>query len=580
MKIKQQYLEKLSEELFKRGAKQEQEKEIVIEMEETLDKYLQDNFFKSLKKFEEKFGDVGYICDEYGMFIEGKMKRVNWRFWIEIIIAAISILIIPLLGFVLIIYDPYWGLGLGNPYLGTSIVYFFQTLKIILFFSKGYGVIGSITGMLAYTWILQKFFLNRYSNFDRRRKISIFILLAYWFIVTIWIIYATLILSFLIESIPYNDFYSVKLFIANFTEIAYRWILLGVVVISAAIFYTIDFKRLRGHSSKKKKMKLSENISLVSTFFIIACFIVPNPIMSITMMVIGLISFITNQANGKVWFLGLCALIVQFMTLWEFSTLTEAVSGWSSWRLFYGFKIDYMEIALNNKWVLYLIFSILVILWTSISFALIRIKKQRFFPRFSVPKIKKQWKSFLLLSLVLLAVLGSRPHESFYDSGTELYYSNVSNIEIYELVSTYEIPSSGTIYLVVFSNDSVVNDWYFTWRPTVGEIVILNVSDFESVAFADNRTNYNYALKVVGSGILEFWWDLSAAIEEYNHDWNELFREARIGADANWNAQIPWFPTLTEIIILIVTILNLFLSWDKTTISKKDMKEFIEKESN
>ncbi|MHA1817120.1 MAG: hypothetical protein ACTSX1_14050, partial [Candidatus Heimdallarchaeaceae archaeon] len=271
-------------------------------------------------------------------------------------------------------------------------------------------------------------------------------------------------------------------------------------------------------------------------------------------------------------FLGLCALVIQLSILWEFTTITEAAYGFSTYRTFFGFRIDYMTIAHEYLWVLYFVFSLLVILWTSASFLLINKKNGQFLPRFKLPNIRIKWKSLLLLLIVLLSVLGSRPHESFYDRG---YGSNTS---LFQMESTVEIPSSGTIFLVVYSNDSLADNWYFTWRPTNGDLIILYESDFDNVSNNIDHTTYTYALDVTSSGILEFSWDLSNYIDEYD-DYAQLLNESRIGPSAYWNARAPWFPTTTEIFILILTVLNLFLSWDSSKVKRKKQKISLKKEN-
>ena len=142
----------------------------------------------------------------------------------------------------------------------------------------------------------------------------------------LWIFYVVLFISYISNTSSYIDFIGRQFYIDNLIEITYRWMILGGILTSSAILFTRDFIRMKTNKKINMKMNSTQTLNYSVMFFLISAFIIPNPVVSLTMLIVGIFSLILNQINGRIWFLGLNAIIVQYAIMWEFTTRTLTTS--------------------------------------------------------------------------------------------------------------------------------------------------------------------------------------------------------------------------------------------------------------
>ncbi|MHA1420439.1 MAG: hypothetical protein ACTSPO_16100 [Candidatus Heimdallarchaeaceae archaeon] len=546
--IKKRYLRKLSIELIKRGAANDNIKTLLDEVSFSVDDYISEFKPKDQEELENKFGSPEDFCDNNAI-IRSKVASTGQIFLFVLMIS--SILIVPILSVDFTTVLQIW------PNIGINGL------------NSGYGIIGSIFGLNVFVWMLYQYFKDRFSPYDIREFIKGAILGLYWYLV-VFCLYLILN-SYISHYSLINDMWNqdMKLLIL---EGIFRWITLESVLLITAIFYTHKYrKQYHKIDNVKQKNYLIDKIGMLVIVFILTGFISAGSGMGILIIAIGIGVLFLTKITGKTWLLGLLAILLQLGAL-----VTKMIVSFQSpqyfrtW-IFFGIQTNESDDYLIIVAILALF---LAVAWSVICIKHLKKNKRKLLPRFRIPNGKTVLISVFLVSLTLIAVLGTQPQKVRYASDTDIYqeptYIEIDqtylfqkkgklSISIYTYIekTSYVRYSNGTI---IESTHHLEGSWYLTWTPTGSVFRTFRIEgNFDnystpSYSIGDHNVSINYvSLNINESGALKYHITLYSGSSTKIHPYMQL----------QFSAVIPWLPNWYDIVIFVCVIFFIFFKWDE-----------------
>lgn len=558
-KIKKKYLSKLSIELIKRGISNSQIKSVLDEVAISLTEYIPENELSSLEEIEQSFGSVKQFCDNNMLDYSKEASFGQIVYTSLIVISFISIITLGLTSFFL---QPYYLIlrGASAIFFGVSVA------------NMGTGFVGTLFGLNMFLWIIYQQIKNRFSKYDIRENAKKGILVLYWFIFLVWVVQFIL---------PYTIFTQViaDMWIQGMgfliVEGLIRWLLLGVFLITTALFYTKKHRETKQKNVKKKY--LIDNLKTVFIFFVLTSFTIPNPGIGTLVLFLGISMLLLGRITGETWIIGTLAIstqvIILSMRLKHY--VQVGIIRESGYQIIFGIKLKFSNLVRGDK--SYIIISIVMaILWTIICIVIIRKRKERFLPTFKIPNKKKLLQSLVLLSIVGLATLGSQPQYTFVASGHQ--HSRIPPEPYGEILvsdSTYKIPAEGTIYFSIYTNMNLTRHYeeeYFVlegnWSVQFdyGPIYSGTFGNFSTLKYeiSNGEIAINYfTFEVQDSGMLKVHTELNIS----------TFGGILPFYDVLWATPVPWFPSWLEILIISVCFLSIFFTWEEPIVKKRKVKD-------
>ena len=271
--IKKKYLRKLSIELIKRGASNENIKKLLDEVSFSVDDYITEFKPKDQEELENRFGSPGDFCDN-NTIIRSKVGSTGQIFLFALMIS--SILVVPILSIVSLFTISLY----PNASDFTTVLHTLQGWSNLGIngANTGYGIIGSIYGLNVFVWMLYQYFKDKFSPYDIRELVKGAILCLYWYLVVfcLYLILDSYISHYLIIKDMWNQ--NMKLLIL---EGIFRWISLESVLLITAILYTNKYRKQYRKINKVKQEKyFVDNISMLVVIFILTGFISGNTIIT------------------------------------------------------------------------------------------------------------------------------------------------------------------------------------------------------------------------------------------------------------------------------------------------------------
>jgi hypothetical protein len=556
-------LRKLSLELIKRGISNKIIKSTLDEVALSLEEFISETKPKNVEDLEKSFGTIFQFC-ENNMLVhssEGILGQV-----VSSIFIVLSLIALPALGLTGLFLHPYQWIITGY----REVIYGISIANL------GSGFLGTLFGLNMCLWLIYMYYKNRYSPFDYREKIKIIILGLYWFIVCIWLIqallpytlFSELIVDMWVEGLKYTVI-----------EGVIRWLLMGIFLIVTATIYTKKIIKTKSNKEEKDSNNFwIDDLRVIFIFFILTGFIIPNPGIGLIILIIGLGILLFSDINGETWIMGTIAILIQ---VFVFGQNVELFMHGDNPQVIFGIKTTFGFKFERDFWSTIIIAIILFIIWTSICVILIRKREVRFLPSFKFPKRSNLIKTIILLAVIIFASLGSQPQFTKLRSYSESYRepSQIGNLLTMEL--NYDIKTSGTIYLSLYTyinswdifeyaqGIDLKGNWTIRWTSinfrTFYVTVITYEGDFEEepgTTFSVNKTKWGLRYKI----------DLTYfAIEAENPGDLEIHIELDVRSriyilpvlDILVVSKVSWFPSWIEIFVVVVTVLSLFLSWEK-----------------
>lgn len=556
-KLKSIYLRKLSVELIKRGITDKKIKSTMDEVETSLDEFISDREIDSTEELESNFGTVEQFCDNNILLYSGIAAFGQIIYSIFIII---SLLIVPILSFSSLFFYPYNSIILGNK----------QILIGVTVASIGYGFLGTLFGLNVYTWLLYQHFKNRFSPYDIREKTKKILMYYFWLIFAFWSILFIL---------PYTLYYDVIVEIWMEDWIFFiinnilRWITLGIFLLVIAILYT---RKLKNQKKEKALLKtndhLIDNTKAIFIFFILIGFILPNPGIGFLLLILGIEVLLFTRITGGIWIVGGLAILMHTIDIIQ--KISNQSFTYTGFYIIFGLKIRYEPIEVKSLLPLFMIPIIIIIIWNCICIFLIKKRRERFLPKFKIPKSKNALFSFFLLVLVMFSVLGSRPQYSIIPVKYTGPSSPIQQGEFIDLTWKYDIPAKGTIYLSIYTyiewdnpyeleNSTLEGNWIVEWDLTRSEIHTHEYKKF-SGSF-ENQTSSSYVVKdwIISVTYIQIEAKDSGTLTTTISFNSSTFTRILPQFNVVWVSTIPQFPFWIEIMAVTVTFLSFFLTWEK-----------------
>ncbi len=561
--IKKKYLRKLSIELIKRGASNDKIKTVLDEVSFSVDDYISEFKPKDLEEFVSKFGSPEDFCDNNSI-IRSKVASKGQLFLITLMVS--SILIVPVISivslFTISLYSnasDFTTLLQIWPYLGISGV------------NTGYGIIGTLFGLNVFVWMLYQFLKDKFSPYDIRELVKGAILGLYWYLVVfcLYLILDSYISHYLVIQDMWNQ--NMKLLIL---EGLFRWIALESVLLITAIFYTYKYrKQYHKIDIAKPKIYLIDKIGLLVVIFILTGFISAGPGMGILIIAIGIGVLFLTKFTGNTWLLGLLAIFLQLGAL-----VTKMIASFQYPQYFRTWIFFGIQTTETNDYLIFvaILAFCLAIVWSVICIKQLKKNKRKLLPRFRIPNGKTSLISVFLVSLTLIAVLGTQPQKVRYASNTDLYqestYFEIDQSYLFQRkgklsisVYTYIEETSHTHYsngTIIESTHHLEGNWYLTWTPT-GEFRTFRIEgNFDnystpSYSIDDHNVSIKYiSLNVNGTGVLKYHITLYSGSLTKIHPYMQL----------QFSAIVPWLPNWYDIIIFVCVIFFIFFKWDEKTL--------------
>ncbi|NPD89556.1 MAG: hypothetical protein HGN29_12625 [Asgard group archaeon] len=567
-KIKRIFLRKLSIELIKRGISNKEIKSTLNEVALSLDEFILETKPNDVGELEQSFGSVEQFCENNMLVLsnEGVLGQV-----ISSIFIILSLLAVPALGLVGFALYPYRWIITGSR----------EQLYGVSFANLGSGFIGTLFGLNMCLWLIYQYYKDRFSHYDFREKIKFIILGLYWFIVCIWLIEALLPYTLFPELIA--DIWTEGLKYPVI-EGAIKWFLTGVFLIVTATIYTRRIFKIKS----KEKLKDSKNfwiddLKVIFIFFILTGFILPNPGMGILILIIGLGMLLFSKINGETWIWGILALLTQVFVIGQ---NVETYMHGDNPQIVFGIKTIFGFNFEGDFWRSTGIAIGLFVIWTIICIILIRKRKERIFPRFRNPKRSNLVKTCILLIVIIFATLGSQPQYTKIRSVFDSYREPAPMSDILVVDINYSIKTRGTIYLSFYSyinswdldryaqGIDLKGNWTITWTSLDFRTFYMTV-----IAYEGNFTDEPAELISVNNTRAGIRYKIDLAyfvIEAENPGYIEIHYELDVRTiiylrpvlDILIVSKVSWFPTWIEIIVVTITVLSLFLTWEKKKLLK------------
>ncbi|MHA1542161.1 MAG: hypothetical protein ACTSQH_04230 [Candidatus Hodarchaeales archaeon] len=559
--IKKKYLRKLSIELIKRGTSNDKIKTMLDEVSFSVDDYISEFKPKDLEEFINKFGSSEDFCDNNSI-IQSKVASIGQLFLITRMLS--SILVVPILSIVSLFTISLF----PNASDFTKLLQIWSSIGI-KGANSGYGIIGAIFGLNVFVWMMYQYFKDKFSPYDIRETVKGAILGLYWYLVIfcLYLILDSYISHYLVIQDMWNQ--NMKLLIL---EGIFRWIALESVLLITAIFYTYKYKKqYHKIDNVKQKNYLIDKIGMIVIVFILTGFISAGPGMGILIIAIGIGVLFLTKFTSKTWLLGLLAILLQLGAL-----VTKIIDSFPfpqyfrTW-IFFGIQ--------TNESDDYLIFVAILALFLAIAWSLICIKhlkknKLKLLPRFRIPKGKTALISVFLVSLTLIAVLGTQPQKVRYASDVDIYQESTYfeidqsylfqrkgklSISIYTYMeeTSYTHYSNGTI---IESTHHLEGNWYLTWTQT-GEVfrtfrIEGNFDNYSTPSYSidDHNVSIKYiSLNINGSGVLKYHITLYSESLTKIHPYMQM----------QFSAIVPWLPNWYDIVIFVCVVFFIFFKWDE-----------------
>ncbi len=581
--IKIKYLTKLTKELVSEGFSNEEVNKIISEISASVDQYLLDNKISSSDELERNFGEPRFIREEYREHTSKQGVQIQK---IAMFLGLFALLIVP--SFIVSSYfiSPIWEILSHNTY--NYLEYAFDLfhrdgyIPVTAIFSSGYGLFGLFIGLNVYLTLLLKTSKNRLPIHDPRRKIIPVILIEYWLLVLNWLV--LFLLSFLIKKQWFSYAWENGLG-GIIIEFIIRWSLVGIFLIITAVYYTLRNKNRRGISSRFSDETTKVDInSFVLIFTILTGFVLPSLGFGMVIIVIGLYLILSGRISGKIWFLGLGSLILQLSNFIELSTVMINKSLYPRYhitQIIFGIPFRKTLFDIEGPILIsYFMISIVLLAWIVIGYISIRRSGRKLLPQFRVKGLLKKWYAILLLFLVIVATLSSRPHPTI--RFRESVHFNEDNLATSEI--TFYIPKAGNVYIQVYGlNGSCTWDLYaFSatktyehWNGTLSEEEFLCASNYGLARFMGRTIKFNAEEPIY----LLLTCERPVPLDTLPEGTPNNLPLTGLSIDVQWRATVAWFPYWTDLLVIILTAFSLFLEWPISEDIKKQKNLFQKKEA-
>ncbi len=558
-KIKEIYLRKLSLELIKRGISNKTIKSTLDEVALSLEEFISETKPKNMEDLEKSFGTIEQFC-ENNMLVhssEGILGQV-----ISLLFIILSTLAIPSLGLAGFFLYPFrWIIASSR-----EVVYGVSLANL------GAGFLGTLFGLNMCIWLLYQYYKDRFSPYDFREKIKFVILGLYWFIVCLWLIQALLPYTLFSELIA--DIWSEGLKYPVI-EGAIRWILMGIFLVLTAAIYTSKIDKTKSFKKQNKTKNFwIDDLKVIFIFYILTGFIIPNPGIGIFIIVSGLGVIFFSNINEDTWIWGLLALLTQIFVLTEYA---QMITYGDNTQIVFGIKATFF--FNRDIWRSIILSAAIILIWITIGLILLRKRKKKIFPRFTLPSRSNIVKTCALLIIIIFATLGSQPQYTKYGKRFDIYNVPEPIGELVVVDIDYNIETRGTIYLSFYTYfgrrdkyDTVQNwkgNWSIRWI-THDKTVITYEGDFDdepATAFSVNKTGGFYMYKIDLTYIIIKTENQGNLEVHYELDYRSVFYFLPV-LDILIVSKVSWFPSWIEIFVVAATILSLFLSWEKKKVIK------------
>lgn len=548
-KIKNKYLKKLSLELIKRGTANDQIKSILDEVSISIEDYISEFKPKNFSDMMEKFGSPQNFCDNNAIIRSREAFTGQILF---LILTTLSLLAVPVIVITSI-----------SVYIVPHSLIFERSEKFFLGIdgaNNGYGFLGIIFGLSIYIWILYQYFKDKFSPYDIRDNIKIIILLLFWFLVVFYLYLVIRNYTFYHEVIADMWNQDMKLIVL---EGLIRWLAAGIVLLVITMLYTNKYCRYyRKKNRREQKKFLIDQVGALVIVFVLTSFISPGPSIGVLIIAIAIGTILIGKITGKTWILCMLALLLQLGALINDLVAIEDIGSnrFDRTRIIFGIRTSNTE---NIVFPAIIISSCLVIIWTIFCIRVLKRDKRQFLPRFNLQKGRTMFVSISLVTLALIAVLGSQPH---YTLIAEDYHVEVSETYITADLF-YKIPDKGRLFISYYTSiedslNKLSGSWFLTWKPDGYPLTTFksegNFSSKTDPSYSNTIFNYTFSihylsLKINNSGTIHYQYkiridSLAFLIPVFQIQWSPI---------------VPWFKTWNDVTIFISTIVLFFLSWNK-----------------
>ncbi len=550
-------MKKLSLELIKRGTSNDQIKSILDEVSISIEDYVSEFKPKDFSEMMEKFGSPQNFCDNNAII---RSREALTGQIVFLVLTTLSLLVVP----VIVITSISIRMVPPSTLFLTPEKYFLGIEGA----NNGYGFLGIIFGLSIYIWMLYQYFKDKFSPYDIRDNVKIIILLLFWFLVVFYLYLVIRNYNVYHEVIADMWNHDMKLIVL---EGVIRWLAAGIVLLAITMLYTNKYCRYYRKKNRREQNKfLIDQVGALVIVFVLTSFISPGPGIGVLIIAIAIGTILTGKITWKTWILGMLALLLKLGALISDLVAIEIEEDighnyFDRTRIIFGIRTSD---AGNIVFPAIIISLCLVIIWTIIGSRILKRDKRQFLPRFNLQKGKTMFISITLVTLALIAVLGSQPH---YTLIAENHNRKVSETEITTDLF-YKIPDKGRLFISYYTSieesidDSTLKldgSWFLTWKPDGPRMITFksegNFSSETDPSYSTTKFNCTFSihyllLKINDSGIIHYHFTLR--IDSIIPFLTPMFQ-------IQWSPIVPWFKTWNDVTIFISTIVLFFLSWNK-----------------
>ncbi len=563
--IKKNYLTILSLELIKRGIAEEKTKEILDEVTISLSEFMEESNIETLDQLEENFGSVDQFCENNSLN-RNREAAIGQYISLGLIITLLTGIII--LGLGLLIIYPFNRIFSNQEYIHLLT----QDLVV------ENGIVGSLFGLNMTTWIIYQYIKDRYSRWDIRERIKLVLLILYWFIFVLWIVMVVSYYTSTYEIIDVTLNYGYSNLII---EGAIRWFSIGVFLGTTAALFTFKYVKTKNTSeSHKKDSFIFDKLKSIWIYFVISVFVFPYPGIGVFVVLIGISILFYSKITTVTWLMGSVSILAQLVTM--LFMLEAKAGGYVEDTIIFGIKLNIINNSGNAFLFIAIIIICVIIVWSVACYYKLDRKRKRSFPKLKVPKKKLDIVPILLLIIIVVATLGTKPQYLVLEGQGE-----VEMVTQEQMVAEYRYhipPVKGTVYISLYTYLEIFEDYppgfvYVQEGNWSIRVVSTSFPSYElnlngSLNDASSHMYYfdTYQLGVTylklqingsGSMMLRF---------EYNHRPYHPYVPVH---SIHWESAVPWFPTPIESGILIITLLSVFVRFESLQIGKRKEIEHI-----